>query len=479
MTRLSAKKLLACCVCASGCVFIFITLQVVMMLGQFEQAVHKLPLKDREEITQIQAFPARAATTDDGVPPGSEGHYPIIVWWSPLTGELGRLGECGHNRCFFTVNKSYHSHPSTQAFLFYGTDFSIESLPLPRKQQHHWALFHEESPKNNYKLFHKPLITLFNHTATFSHHSHLPLTTQHLESLHALTSHTFLLPLARKNQLRHTLAPVVYVQSDCDPPSDRDVYVQELRKHIPVDSYGQCLHNKDLPFHLRDSSAMDEESFYQILAQYKFILAFENAICDDYITEKLWRPLKLGVVPVYYGAPNVNMWLPSNRSAIVVDPKQPPEKLAQYLNSLDKNDQEYLTYLDWKLKQEVTNQRLFKEVMERQWGVQDITRDNFIDVFECMVCNRVWENKNRQNKGLVPRVWQAEEHHLTCPPPKLFDFAVDYSNSSSLRHIWRASYEQSVREAQALRQLTLRNRNFTAAQFWREVFQNWKASTWN
>lgn len=169
-------------------------------------------------------------------------------------------------------------------------------------------------------------------------------------------------------------------------------------KHVPVDSYGQCLHNKDLPFHLRDSSAMDEESFYQILAQYKFILAFENAICDDYITEKLWRPLKLGVVPVYYGAPNVNMWLPSNRSAIVVDPKQSPEKLAQFITSLDKNDQEYLTYLDWKLKQEVTNQRLFKEVMERQWGVQDITQDNFIDVFECMVCNRVWENNNRQNK---------------------------------------------------------------------------------
>lgn len=76
-------------------------------------------------------------------------------------------------------------------------------------------------------------------------------------------------------------------------------------------------------------------------------------------------------------------------------------------------------------------------------------------------------------QGLVPRVWQAEEHHLSCPPPKLFDFAVGGSNSSSLRHIWRASYEQSVREARALRRLTLRNRNFTATQFWREVFSDW------
>ncbi|KAF5901927.1 alpha-(1,3)-fucosyltransferase 10, partial [Clarias magur] len=373
-------------------------MSVAEELGQVEQAVHTLPLKDRGELTQIQAFLASAALPNDGVSPGSKGPYPIIVWWSPLTGELGRLAECGLNKCFFTINKSYHSHPSAQAFLFYGTDFRIESLPLPRKQHHQWALFHEESPKNNYKLFHKPIITLFNHTATFSQHSHLPLTTQHLESLHMLTSHTFLLPLGQKNHLRDTLAPVVYVQSDCDPPSDRDVYVQDLMKHISVDSYGQCLHNKDLPLHLSDSTAMDEESFYQILAQYKFILAFENAICDDYITEKLWRPLKLGVVPVYYGAPNVGMWLPSNRSAIVVDPQQPPEMLAQYIKRLDKNDKEYSTYLDWKLKREVSNPRLVKELKERRWGVQDMTQDNFIDAFECMVCSRVWENNNRQNE---------------------------------------------------------------------------------
>lgn len=97
----------------------FISLQVVEELGQFEQAVHPLPLKDREELTQIQAFPASAALTDEESPV-SEGLHPIIVWWSPLTGELGRLGECGNNKCYFTVNKSYHSHPATQAFLFYG-----------------------------------------------------------------------------------------------------------------------------------------------------------------------------------------------------------------------------------------------------------------------------------------------------------------------------------------------------------------------
>ncbi|XP_076875849.1 GDP-fucose protein O-fucosyltransferase 3 isoform X2 [Brachyhypopomus gauderio] len=390
MARLFVKKLLALCLCVSAFLFLIITYQVVEELSQFDRTAHTLPLVDREEMTRVQAHP-------DTSPPKDQW-YPFIVWWSPLTGELGRLGECGNNRCFFTINKSYHSHPSTQAFLFYGTDFNVDSLPLPRMDQHQWALFHEESPKNNYKLFHKPVITLFNHTATFSHHSHLPLTTQHLESLRVLTSHAFLLPQAQKNHLRRTLAPVVYVQSDCDPPSDRDTYVWELMKHIRVDSYGQCLHNKDLPAHLRESTAMEDQGFYRILAQYKFILAFENAVCDDYITEKLWRPLKLGVVPVYYGAPNIHTWLPSNRSAVVVDPHEPPEKLAQYLKRLDENDGEYLTYLDWKLRRDVSNQRLVKELTERTWGVQDVTQDNFIDAFECMVCNRVWENINRKKK---------------------------------------------------------------------------------
>ena len=30
-------------------------------------------------------------------------------------------------------------------------------------------------------------------------------------------------------------------------PSDRDIYVKALMEHIKVDSYGSCLHNKDLP----------------------------------------------------------------------------------------------------------------------------------------------------------------------------------------------------------------------------------------
>jgi alpha-1,3-fucosyltransferase 10 len=168
--------------------------------------------------------------------------------------------------------------------------------------------------------------------------------------------------------------------------------------YIKVDSYGECLRNKELPQQLKNPASMDSDGFYRIIAQYKFILAFENAICDDYITEKFWRPLKLGIVPVYYGSPSITDWLPSNRSAILVSEFAHPRELADYIRRLDYDDRLYEAYVEWKLKGEISNQRLLTALKERKWGVQDINQDNYIDAFECMVCSKVWDNIRLQEK---------------------------------------------------------------------------------
>ncbi|XP_068961025.1 alpha-(1,3)-fucosyltransferase 10 isoform X2 [Petaurus breviceps papuanus] len=403
MARLRRKQLWASFLCITVASFLLITFQVVSELGKFERLkIKNSSLKDGqpkpEESTQ-HLHPFLKKGLSQSKKKGSKADsYPIMLWWSPLTGETGRLGHCGEDTCFFTINRSFQHHQLTKAFLFYGTDFSIDSLPLPRKAHHDWALFHEESPKNNYKLFHEPVITLFNHTATFSRHSHLPLTTQYLEGVDALKSLRYMVPLHTKNSLRQRLAPLVYVQSDCDPPSDRDSYVRELMSHIQVDSYGECLRNRRLPVQLQNPSSMDDDGFYRILAQYKFVLAFENAVCDDYITEKLWRPLQLGVVPVYYGSPSIADWLPSNKSAVLVSGFRHPRELAGFIKRLDSNDREYETYIAWKLKGEISNRRLLTALTERRWGVQDVTQDSHIEAFECMVCNKVWDNLRLQQK---------------------------------------------------------------------------------
>ncbi|XP_068127254.1 alpha-(1,3)-fucosyltransferase 10 [Hyperolius riggenbachi] len=473
MIRIWGNKLWITCLLVAF-LFLLVTRQVVVELGRFEKQkrkgypIHDLPPeKQSHELLsglQVNIFHRRLEH--------GSGKYPIMLWWSPLTGENGRLGKCGENSCFFTINRTFLHHPMTKAVLFYGTDFNIDSLPLPRKVYHEWALFHEESPKNNYKLFHPPTITLFNHTATFSQYSHLPLTSQYLEDLQMLTSLEYFVPVERKNFLRKTLAPVVYVQSDCDPPSDRDTYIQELMKYIAVDSYGECLHNRDLPAQVNNPSFMDHTQFYHILAQYKFILAFENAVCEDYITEKLWRPLKLGSVPIYYGAKNVEDWLPANKSAITVTTFSHPRELAQYIKELDKNDSLYMEFLEWKLKGHISNTHLVTAIKERKWGVQDITQDNYIDAFECMVCTRIWDNIHRREKGLPAKHWKADATHLSCPPPETFSFFPERVSKSSMRDMWRPSFEQSKKEAQALRLLVNRNLNFTSQEFWSLVFKH-------
>ena len=44
--------------------------------------------------------------------------------------------------------------------------------------------------------------------------------------------------------------------------------------------------------------------------EYKFYLAFENALCPDYVTEKFFRTLKLPVVPIVMGGDNYENLVP-------------------------------------------------------------------------------------------------------------------------------------------------------------------------
>lgn len=135
-----------------------------------------------------------------------------------------------------------------QVFMFYGTDLGSTDLPLPRQPFHQWALLHEESPKNNYIYSHEPIMTLFNHTCTFKRESDYPIPTQYLPSLKWLTSRQYMVPTSEKNDLQQTeLSPLVYAHTDCGTPSDRDTYVELMMTYINVDSYGKCVHNKDLP----------------------------------------------------------------------------------------------------------------------------------------------------------------------------------------------------------------------------------------
>lgn len=81
--------------------------------------------------------------------------------------------------------------------------------------------------------------------------------------------------------------------------------------------------------------------------KYKFYLAFENAICKDYITEKFFGILGLDMVPVVFGGANYSEIAPPH-SYIDVKDFSSVEKLADYLKTLDRDDAKYNEYFWWR-----------------------------------------------------------------------------------------------------------------------------------
>jgi len=117
---------------------------------------------------------------------------------------------------------------------------------------------------------------------------------------------------------------VAWVVSRCGVGSKRDDYVNELKKYITVDVYGKCgslkCDNKSGDIeNLNPPTGCSKllkfllfclvyKSLIRLLFKgelmernYKFYLAFENAIGPDYMTEKFYNTLLFSTVPIVYG----------------------------------------------------------------------------------------------------------------------------------------------------------------------------------
>jgi hypothetical protein len=124
--------------------------------------------------------------------------------------------------------------------------------------------------------------------------------------------------------------------------SGRVEYATELMQRLDVHSYGRVLQNRTI------ADDRWRPSKLEISADYRFDLAFENAITQDYVSEKFFDPLVAGAVPVYLGAPNVELFAPGDHCFINTADFSGPAELAEYLLYLQQHDTEYQAYLAWK-----------------------------------------------------------------------------------------------------------------------------------
>ena len=117
--------------------------------------------------------------------------------------------------------------------------------------------------------------------------------------------------------------------------------VKTLLNYMPIDIYGGC-------HHLQCDRADYRQCCQMVERRYKFYLSFENSVCRDYVTEKVFRWSDYNVVPVVYGLGYENLGLPPDAYINALN-FESVEDLANYLKYLDSNDtayNEYFRYLE-------------------------------------------------------------------------------------------------------------------------------------
>ena len=231
----------------------------------------------------------------------ADKHKTILIWseayaaWKAFgfgKDEIFIKHNCPVTKCEITANKS---RVNESDFVIVGDGspgLHITNPPSFRPKNQRWIFFLYEAPfigfagKTNFSKYNN----FFNLTATYLSSSDFLTTYEGTAQMTWQPNITYKIPYSNKKKLAAALI------SNCwSDNSQRMNYINNLRKHIEVDVYGGC-GNKRCPNSTKVSACKE-----LIASEYKFYLAFENSICNEYITEKFFAILKYNIVPVVLG----------------------------------------------------------------------------------------------------------------------------------------------------------------------------------
>lgn len=98
---------------------------------------------------------------------------------------------------------------------------------------------------------------------------------------------------------------------------------------------------------------------------------------------------------------------------------------------------------------------------DREWGINDWNKPNFVDAFECTVCRRIHENIRREQQGEQTRTYQANWNHYGCPKPLKFSDNPPGNLTRVEEAYWGEGWERSACVAKALKKLIESGQLFT------------------
>ncbi|RUS90661.1 hypothetical protein EGW08_001561, partial [Elysia chlorotica] len=240
---------------------------------------------------------------------------------------------CRYNKC-----KWVDDNTQADAVLFRASSVrNWEIEPFRRKPGQRWVLYTADPAAKMFRLDGSDVGSNFNATATYQLHSDYRRIFGRLQRIKPPALDFEKIFAGKKRQ-------VAWFVSHCDTWSKRELYVERMRRLIPVDIFGACgnLTCEGVEHRKENDRAV---CLPMLNEHYKFYLSFENSFCKDYVTEKFFKLFQgVNVIPVVQGGFDYKKNLPSNVFVDSSDFKS-PEDLARYLLQLGKDKDRYVNML--------------------------------------------------------------------------------------------------------------------------------------
>lgn len=220
-----------------------------------------------------------------------------ILAWNSFFGDFSynkafEDNSCPVNNCVLTSNKNLIN--DSDLVIFHMMQ-QIAKFPDYRPSFQRWIFLVYESPINSgdFKIYNR----LFNLSSTYKIISNFSGFYENFSFMQWKYNPSFNISYDFYNTKKKFAVALI---SNCNAKSGRLEYIMEMRKYVSVDVFGNC--GKTCPTNFSDSSPGNCKDI--LGREYKFFFAFENSICQDYITEKFFDLLKYNIIPVVLGGGN-------------------------------------------------------------------------------------------------------------------------------------------------------------------------------
>ncbi|VDM42269.1 unnamed protein product [Toxocara canis] len=266
--------------------------------------------------------------------PSTNRQVLVLAWTRFFEYDMAELLKMkGLTNCKYmcTITTDRRKFSAADAVVFHVRDMNLTDLPQSRSDNQTFVFFIQESPYHTGYVLDQIPSNYFNITMTYRLDSDVRAGYGWMSPIDNTTSRD---EVWRWNEVEDIVEgkskSVLQMVSNCATESKRELYVSALAQHIEVTEYGRCGHG-----------SCDKQCEQQAIAQHYFYLAFENSVCRDYVTEKLFRRMEMIIVPVVLKRSIASSFLP-NGSFIAADDFDSPRNLADYLKYLQNNKREYL-----------------------------------------------------------------------------------------------------------------------------------------